>query len=416
MGSHRSRLPLAIGAAVVAAGAATVVLLPRNGVIDPAKVAAQAYFSPGELERATDFRDLQRIIGLGGELLAGATLALIAIRPPRRVRRALERAARRPWRGAALTGAGISVLLVIVGLPLAFWAHERAVDAGLSTQAAGDWFADAGKSAAIGAALAAGGAVLLMALVRRFPRHWWAPGSVAVVAVAIAYLALAPILIDPVFNRFERLPDGPLRTQVLELADRAGVDVGQVYRVDASRRTTAVNAYVGGLGHSKRVVLYDNLIDDFPRDETLSVVAHELGHVKHRDVPRGILWIAIVAPAATLLVQRLAEATQRRTGFGAESPAGPAALPAIVLALALVGFALTCAGNVLSRAVEARADSFALEATRDPRAFISLERRLALRNLSDPDPPKALHSLFGTHPTTLERIGAGVTYERENPR
>jgi STE24 endopeptidase len=416
MGGHRSGLPLAIGVAVVAAGAATVVLRPRTGIVDPATVAAQAYFSAAELERATDFRAVQRILGIGGELVAGATLAWLALRPPSSIRRALERAAGRPWRGAVLAGAGISVALVVAGLPLAFWAHERAVDVGLSTQEAGAWFADAGKSAAIGAVLAGAGAVLLLALLRRFPRHWWAPASVAVVAVAAGYLALAPILIDPLFNKFDRLPDGPLRSQVVELADRAGVDVGEVYRVDASRRTTGANAYVGGLGHSKRVVLYDNLIDDFPRRETLSVVAHELGHVKHNDMPRGILWIAIVAPGAMFLVQRLAAAIQRRTGFGGQVPAGPAALPAVVLALGLVSFAATCAGNVLSRAVEARADGFALDLTRDPDAFIALDRRLALRNVSDPDPPKALHRLFGTHPTTLERIGAGVAYERRDRR
>jgi STE24 endopeptidase len=412
MGGHRSGLPVAIGVAVVAAGAATVLLRPRNGLVDPATVAAQAYFSTAELARATDFRDVQRIIGIGSEVVAGASLAWLAFRPPAIVRRALERAAAHPWRGAALAGAGISVAIAVVGLPLSYWAHERAVDVGLSTQTTGPWFADVAKSTGIGAVLAGAGAVLLLALVRRFPRHWWAPASVAVVVLAAGYLALAPVLIDPLFNHFDRLPNGPLRSEVIQLADKAGVDVGEVYRVDASRRTTGANAYVGGLGHSKRVVLYDNLINDFPRKETLSVVAHELGHVKHHDVPRGILWIAIVAPAGMFLIQRLSGAVQGRSRLAAQEPPGPAALPAIVLALALVSFALTCAGNVLSRAVEARADSFALDLTHDPHSFISLERRLALQNVADPNPPKALQSLFGTHPSTLDRIGAGVAYER----
>ncbi len=391
-------------------------LLPRDGVIDPASVATQAYFSPADLERASDFRDLQRIIGLSGELVAGLTLGLIALRPPRRIRRALDRAAAHPWRGAAATGAGIALAITVAGLPLAFWAHERAVDVGLSTQSAGPWFADVAKGTGIELVLAAGGGMLLLALVRRFPRNWWAPASVAVVALSAAWLALAPVVIDPIFNKFERLPDGPLRTEVLALAKRADVDVGQVYRVDASRRTTAVNAYVTGLGRSKRVVLYDNLIDDLPRAETESVVAHELGHVKNHDVPRGILWIAIVAPAALFAVQRLGESLVRRSGAQPGDPPGPAVLSPIVLALALAGFALTCAGNVLSRAVEARADSFALEITDDPRAFIALERRLALRNIGDPDPPALTHTLFGSHPTTMDRIGAGVAYERSHGR
>jgi STE24 endopeptidase len=396
--------------AVLAAGAATIVLRPRGGLIDPAAVDPTAYFSAAELERAADFRDLQRILGLAGTALAGVTVALIALRPPRRVRRALERANRRPLLGGAAVGAGIAIAVVVVELPLSIWRHERAVDAGLSTQSIGPWFEDLGKATAISALLAAVGGLLVMAMIRRFPRHWWAPGAVFVVGAATVMLYLQPILIAPLFNDFERLPDGALRAEVLRLAERSDVDVGEVYRVDASRRTSAINAYVGGLGHTKRVVLYDNLIDDYPPGQVRSVVAHELGHVKHSDVPRGLLWIALVAPAATFLIQRLAQRFAGGRLDGDEKP-GPAALPAVILAFSLVAFAVGCAGNVLSRQVEARADAFALELTDDPASFIELERSLALRNLGDPDPPALLHALFGTHPTTIERIGYGVTFE-----
>jgi STE24 endopeptidase len=202
---------------------------------------------------------------------------------------------------------------------------------------------------------------------------------------------------------------------VLELADRAGVDVGEVYRVDASRRTTAANAYVGGLGHSKRVVLYDNLISGFPRDEIRLVVAHELGHQKHNDLTRGLVWLALVAPAGTFLVQRLAEAFARRHGLADPSvKPGPVVLPAIALAVGLVAFGMGVAGNVLSRQVEGRADAFSLQLTRDPAAFVQLERRLALRNIADPDPPWALQTLFGTHPSTVDRIGIGEAWQDEN--
>lgn len=408
MGAHRSRVPLALIVTAFAAAAATLILRPRGGLIDPTAIDVKAYFSSAELKRASDYGDLQRVLGLAGVALSGGTLAVIALRPPRRVRRLLDRSARRPLRGAALAGAGISVTLGVVGLPLAAWAHERAVDAGLSTQSIGPWLGDVAKSTAIGAAFAALGGALALALIRRFPRHWWLPSAGAVVGFAVLMLYLAPVVIDPIFNRFDPLPKGPLRSDVLRLAKEAGVDVGQVYRVDASRRTTTVNAYVVGLGHTKRVVLYDNLIEDYPPEEVRSVVAHELGHVKHRDVPRGILWIAIVAPAGTLLVQRLAE---RIGDLGGGARPGPAALPAVALSVALVSFGLACAGNALSRPVEARADAFALGLTKDPKSFITLERSLAVRNLADPDPPRLLQLLFGTHPTTVERIGYGVSAE-----
>jgi STE24 endopeptidase len=312
-------------------------------------------------------------------------------------------------------GAGIALTLVVVGLPLAAVAHERAVDVGLSTQDWGPWLADVARSAGLEAGFAAVGGALGLALVRRFRRRWWLPGSAAVVAVGVVTVWLFPVVIDPLFNKFEPLPRGPLRAQVLELAREADVDVGEVYRVDASRRTTGVNAYVNGLGHSKRVVLYDNLIEGLPRDQVLQVVAHELGHQHHRDLLRGLLWLALVAPAGTLLAQRLAERIGRGEGLGdpARAP-GPAVLPALALSVALVSFGLGIAGNQLSRPVESRADSFSLDLTRDPAAHIALERAIAVRNISDPDPPSLLHTLFGTHPTTVERIGIGETWAREH--
>ena len=203
---------------------------------------------------------------------------------------------------------------------------------------------------------------------------------------------------------------------MLELARRADVDVGEVYRVDASRRTTALNAYVNGLGHSKRVVLYDNLIDDLPRDQVLQVVAHELGHQHHHDLLRGLAWLAIVAPAGTLLAQRLAERLGRREGLGDpdRTAHGRPRFPRSPLAVALVSFGVGVASNVLSREVEASADVFSLDLTRNPAAHIQLERRLAISNISDPDPPRILQLLFGTHPTTRERIGIGEAWAREH--
>ena len=398
--------------AVAAAGAATFLLRPRTGLIEPAAVDVQGYFTAFQLDRAEDYRTAQRLLGVGGLIVGTGTLALLAWRPPRRV---FDRLARRPILGGAAAGAGISLLLVLVEFPLSAWRHERAVDVGLNTQTWIDWASDVAKSAGIDAAFAAAGGALALVLVRRFRRNWWAPAAALIVAFGVVTIWLFPVVIDPIFNDFEKLPPGATRSDVIELAERAGVDVGEVYRVDASRRTTAANAYVGGLGHSKRVVLYDNLIAGFPRDEIRTVVAHELGHQKHNDLIRGLAWLALVAPAGTFLVQRLAEAFARREGLGDPGvKPGPIVLPAIALAIGLVSFGMAAASNVLSRQVEGRADAYALSLTRDPAAFVQLERRLAIRNVSDPDPPGLLHVLFGTHPTTAERIGIGEAWQDEN--
>ena len=405
MGRHRLSLPTALLLVGLAAGVATLLLRPRSGSIEPDAIDKTAYFSAQEIERAEAFRGPQRVLGIAGLVISGGTLALVALRPSRRLRRVLQRSAGRPLVGGAAVGAGLSLVLSAVALPLDAVSHERAVDVGLSTQDWGFWLTDLAKASAIGALFAGGGAAGAVALARRFPRRWWAPGALAITAVSIAFVFVAPLVLDPIFNRFTPLPPGELRSSVLTLAKRSGVEVGEVYRMDASRRTTAVNAYVGGLGASKRVVLYDTLLDDLEPAEVRSVVAHELAHQRYDDLPRGILWLAIVTVPAAYLAQRLTERLAPSGAIGS-----PAMLPALALSVALVSFAVGSAGNVLSRQVEARADAFALELTNDPAAFIGLERRLATRNVSDPDPPRALHLLFGTHPTTLERIGYGVAW------
>src|SRR3954471_19393504 len=409
MEAHRVGLPLAVGIAVVTAGAATFALRPRSELIDPAPVAATDYFSASQLDRIHDYRSPQRWLGLGDLVLSGGTLALIALRPPRRLRRALERGKARPILAAAAAGGALSVVLVVVGLPLSAIAEQRARDFGLSTQDWGGWFGDLAKSTGIGVVFAGIGGALLMALIRRFPRAWWAVGAAAAVVVSAVFVSYGPVVIDPLFNKFTALENSPLRSAILALAHKDGVDVGQVYRVDASRRTTGANAYVNGLGHTKRVVLYDNLLNDFSPDQVQSVVAHELGHVKHRDVPRGLLWLAIVAPAGMLVIQRLTERL-----VPPDARRGPAVLPAAVLSIAVVSFLLNIPGNALSRQVERSAAGHALDLDGNTAAFIAVERKLTLQNLGDPDPPGWLQLVFGTHPKTVDRIGYALTWARQH--
>jgi STE24 endopeptidase len=386
-------------------------LLRPGAVIRPASVPESRYFTTSELDRARSFARGQRLLGLGGLAVEGAVLVLVVVRPPRGAIRGAERAARgRPLLVGAFIGAGIVTIAQLAPLPLEAIARQRAVDVGLVTQSWSGWAYDLARSVAIAALLAAAGAALFLSLMRRFPRRWWVAGALAAVAIELLFVWLAPVVLAPVFNRYHDLPRGQVRSDVLALARRAGVDVGQVLVVDASRRTSGANAYVTGLGHTKRVVLYDTLLDRFKPGEVRLVVAHELGHVKNRDVPRGMLWVALVAPAGMLVVKLAGESFAARSGV---RPGTPAALPAFALALALVAFGGGIISNQLSRRVEARADSFALELTSEPGEFIDMERRLAVSNVADPDPPGALVWLFGTHPPTIDRIGAAVAFDRE---
>lgn len=401
------RLGAAAVAAVLVAEAAVWLLRPRDDTIDPVAVSERDYFDAAQIERAEDYRGGQRLLFFGTLALEGGLLIVLCLGRPQIIRSRLDALGRRPMLGAAAAGAALSVALAIVALPTQAVAHERAVDYGLATQGFGAWLTDEGKGAAISAVIAAGGAALLVGLLRRFGRLWWIPGAIAVVAFEVVFAWLAPVVLAPLFNRFDPLPAGQARSDVLELGRRAGVEIGEVYEVDASRRSTSLNAYVSGIGATKRVVLYDNLLDETERPALRSVVAHELAHVEHRDIPRGMLWVAVVAPLGLLFAGLLGQRLAARAGA---DPATPAALPAFALALSLTVFVLTVVSNQLSRDVEASADAFALELTDDPDGLIELQRRLAVTNLSDADPPGWTTLLFGTHPTTVERLGAAVAY------
>ena len=397
-------------AMVLVAEAAVWLLSPGDEPLEPVPVDAGRYFGAAELARAEDYRDGQRLLGFAGIGIEFAVLAAAAAGRPRALRRGLDRLGARPYRGAAAAGAGIVLLTTLATLPTSVAAHERAVDVGLSTQSLSSWAWDVARSAGITALITAGGSIVLIALIRRFARLWWIPGSAAVVALAIVFTWLAPVVVAPVFNDFEPLPDkSAARADVLELGRRAGVDIGEVYRVDASRRVRSLNAYVDGIGSSKRVVLYDNLLDDARRPELNSVVAHELGHVANDDIRRGILYVALVAPLGLLFAARLGSTVAGRSGA---DPASPAAVPAYLLAISIAVFVLNVPGNQLSREIEAGADQFALELTDDPQALVDLQTKLARTNLSDPDPPGLLTALFATHPPTVDRIGAALAYGR----
>jgi STE24 endopeptidase len=407
MKHDRWMMPAAVVTALAVAEAAVLLLRPREGLIEPEPVEAHAYFSPAEIERAAGFRGPQRAIGLAALGLEGAVLVWLVARPPS----VLRRRARRPVAASAATGAALSVGLGAVAVPLQALSRRRSLRVGLSTQSWGGWGGDIAKSWAIGGVFAGAGAGAGVALMRRLPRAWWVPASGAVVAFAVVTTQLAPVVLDPLFNRFTPLPDGPARSDVLELARRAGVDVGEVYEVDASRRTTGANAYVNGLGPTKRVVLYDTLLERFEREEVRLVVAHELAHVHHRDVAHGLLYLAIVAPAGMLAAAEMTRRLSPQAKDGA-GRAGPGTLPALTLSLGILSMATTIIANQLSRRVEARADAYALRLTGAPEPFIGFERRITLQNVGEPEPPAWYQALFGTHPTTAQRIGTALGFQR----
>ncbi|MGK2933187.1 MAG: M48 family metalloprotease [Solirubrobacterales bacterium] len=402
-------LPWIAGAAVLFAFLLAWLLGPGGGT-DPAQVDPGRYLDPELIDRARDFRSGSRLLAIASMLAGLLVLAVLAVWRPPFLRSALERLGRRPVIGAAICGAAITILLALVRLPLDLIAFHRGRDFGLITQDFSGWLGDLLIGTLIGLLLAAAGAALAMWLWRRLAGRFWIAGSALVIAYAVLFTWLWPVVVSPIFNSFETLPEGPVRQEVIRLADEAGVEVGNVYEVDASRRSSTLNAYVNGIGSSKRVVIYDNAIQELSDTELSALIAHELSHVESNDLYRGLAFAILVIPIGVLFVQVVTTALVRRRGDDLE---GPAIIPALALTISLATLVLMVPGNMLSRDIESHADRSAVELTESPEGLIGLQVRLAESNLSDPDPPGVYQYLFGTHPTTVERISAAEALKEE---
>ena len=207
--------------------------------------------------------------------------------------------------------------------------------------------------------------VVLVGVARRWPRAWPAVAGLLLAGLVMLGSFVYPLLVEPLFNNFKSLPDGELRTQILELADEEHVHVDDVLVADASRRTTTLNAYVSGFGCSRRVVVYDNLVDDVSERQVLSVVAHELGHAKHDDVLTG----SLLGAAGALLRGRLAGVLL------VPGVAEPRQVPRILALVAVATLLASPVQNGISRRIETRADVDAPCGPRRTRRRSSSSRR-----------------------------------------
>lgn len=367
------------------------------------KVPADEVFTPAQLARGDTYSSLQRHLGwasLAVSLVVALGLGLTSLGS------GLVRRLPGPWWVRALLG---TLLLTAVGtlvtLPLALRSRQHALDYGLTNQALSGWLRDQGVSLLVNTVFAGVMVLLVIGTARRSPRRWplWTGLAGALLTVLGSWVY--PVVVEPLFNQFTPLAAGPLRTEILALARKEHVPVSDVLVADASRRTTTLNAYVSGFGSTRRVVLYDNLVSSVPRRQTLSVVAHELGHARHHDVLLGTVLGAGGVLFGSGLLGLVLSRRRLLERAGVEGPGQPEAV-ALLLALAAVGTLLVSpVQNTVSRAIEARADRAALEATSDHTAFEQVQRQLALRSLSAAYPPAWSQFWFGSHPTTLERIG-----------
>jgi STE24 endopeptidase len=317
------------------------------------------------------------------------------------------------WVARAVFG-GLAVVFAsaLVTVPFAAWRRTVTVRYGLSTQGWGGWLVDLLKGFAVSAVLGALALLGFYAVTRYAPRWWWAFGAAGAAALMVLLSFVFPVLIEPIFNKFTPMPESPLRADLVSMAARDGVPVRDVLVADASRRTRAVNAYVSGFGATRRIVVYDTLLEKASPAEVQSVVAHELGHARDGDVITATVVSALGAAAAVVVVYLLGYWSGLLRRAGVDSIAEPRAIALLLAIAAVVGVAAGPLQNMVSRRVEARADEHALALTGDPGTFEAMQARLSLLNLGDPDPNHVEHVLFASHPSTVERMAAARAYAR----
>jgi len=285
----------------------------------------------------------------------------------------------------------------LIILPLSFYSgftveHQF----GLSNQTVGMWFSDFLKDSVINMLISVAAFTAIYSLMVYIPGYWWLISAALVVVFMVIGAYLYPVLIDPLFYRFEKLDDREMREEILEITDRSGIEVNDILIADASRRTVKANAYFTGLGNTKRIVLYDNLLNNFSDKEALNVIAHEAAHWKYSHIAKGMA-VAAAAVFAGFLGMKFLFSKAAITG-------NLKSIFIIILLVSLFSFITGPIQNIISRHFERQADEMALRITGEYEAQISLMSSLAESNLSNVKPHPIIKFMLYSHPSIMERI------------
>jgi STE24 endopeptidase len=376
---------------------------------DDAVGLAERFFSREEIERARAYHRPLYVVFVLRTALSLGYLAALAFSP-------LGRWLASPVDDVPLWAYGLAYpALVVAGgavltFPIAVWRgylHEKAWR--FSTQTFWSWLADWAKSLAVAIVLTSGMLLGLFELASTRGDDWILAALPAAVAVAVILSFLAPVVFEPLFNKFRPLEDEALAGDLRSLAERAGTPVRDVLVADASRRTRKENAYVSGLGRTRRVVLFDTLLSrGSPRDIRI-VVAHELGHRRDRHVVILTALAAVGIAGLVILLWALLQIDGVLAVLDAGGPFDPRVTPFVLLAAEGIELLSLPFGAAISRYLERSADRTSIELTQDPEGFGEMFRELSVANLSDLAPPRVIYALLFSHPSPPERIAAALT-------
>ncbi|SPF38848.1 Zn-dependent protease with chaperone function [Candidatus Desulfosporosinus infrequens] len=320
----------------------------------------------------------------------------------------IQKISRHYWLVSAISIMSIWLLFKFLSLPFSYYTgYYWQKIWGFSTQTPGAWWIEYLKNAGIELIITLAGGLIFFWLVNRLSRYWWLVCAIFFSIWLVVEYLYWPILVSPLFNHFEPLPNSAVVTMVDDLAHRAGLNVGAVLVMDASRQTTLANAYFTGVGTTKRIVIYDTLLRNYSLPEVKAVIAHEMGHWRHNDVIHGLFYgmiggFIVFGLLTFLLKPWLPENSKKPLQLWA----------ALQLALILLLFVSNPLQNAISREMELNADHFSLELTGDLPGEIQLQKDLASTSLSDLSPPSFIVWFSYSHPPALARIDA---LEKEYP-
>lgn len=307
----------------------------------------------------------------------------------------------------AIYGVLFTLVAFVLDLPLAFYADfVRQHEYGLSSQTAAKWWGDMLKGLVLGCVFSALFLWLPYLLLRKSPRRWWLYTGLASVPLIVLLLLVTPIWIEPLFNDFGPMQDKALESQILALADRAGIEGSRVFEVNKSVDTKTVNAYVNGFMNTKRIVLWDTLLAKLSDREVLVVMGHEMGHYVLGHVAQIIVLASVLILFGLWVIHRTAGSliARYKHRFGFTELSDVASVPLMALLFSLVSLALSPVPLAVSRHNEHESDRFALELTRDNRSCALAFAKLQEENLSIPRPGLLYKIWRSSHPPLGERI------------
>ena len=358
------------------------------------------YLTSAQLHRADRYERFHRINWLLSTVVLLAALGWYAVRGGRFVR---ESAAGPIGTGMLLTMLGFGILwFVQVPFEVAgnWWDRRHGVShVGYFDEVFGGWLQLGVEFVFLSLSV-----LIVMGFARMVGDWWWIPGSLVFIGLATFFLFLQPYLVTDAHG----IRDPRLVADVRELANAEGVEGVPVSVEDVDKYTSAANAYATGLGPSRKVFLWNTLLDGrFTPREVRVVVAHEFGHQARNHLWKGVAWYALFAIPGAWAIARV---TRRRGGMRA-----PEAVPLALITLAGLTLLAQPVENVISRHMEAEADWRALEATKDPRGAIGLFREFSITSLGDPTPPGWAYAMLETHPPLLDRMEMARAWQLRNP-